>query len=45
MLEDILKQVEILKQSNDNIDKMSKSIQEEINGGSIEEFIRKFVDD
>jgi len=43
--EDILKQVEILKQSNDNIDKMSKSIQEEINGGSIEEFIRKFVDE
>ena len=24
---------------------MSKSIQEEINGGSIEEFIRKFVDE
>lgn len=43
--EDILKQIEILKQSNDNIDKMSKSIQEEINGGSIEEFIRKFVDE
>lgn len=43
--EEVLKQIEILKQSNDNIDKMSKSIQEEIDGGSIEEFIRKFVDE
>ena len=43
--EDVLNQIEILKQSNDNIDKMSASIQEEIDGGSIEEFIRKFVDE
>lgn len=42
---DILKQMDILENSSDNIDKMSKSIQEEINGGSIEEFVRKFVDE
>lgn len=43
--EEILRQIDILEQSNDNIDKMAKSIQEEIDGGSIEEFIRKFVDE
>jgi len=42
---DVLKQIDILNQSDDNIDKMSKSIQEEINGGSIEDFVRKFVDE
>ena len=43
--EDVLKQIEVLKNSADNVDKMSKSIQEELNGGSIEEFIRRFVDE
>lgn len=43
--QDIIKQIDILNQSNDNIDKMSNSIQEEINGGSIEEFVRRFVDE
>ena len=43
--ENILKEVEKIKESNINIDKMSKSIQEEIEGGSLEEFIRKFVDE
>ena len=35
----------ILSQSQDNIDKITKSIQEEITGGSLEEFIRRFVDE
>lgn len=43
--EDVLKQMELLKQSKNNIDKLSEYIQEEIDGGSIEEFIRKFVDE
>ena len=43
--QEILKQMEILNESHDNIDKMSKSIQEEIDGGSLEDFIRKFVDE
>ena len=43
--EKILKEVDKIKESNINIDKMSKSIQEEIEGGSLEEFIRKFVDE
>ncbi len=43
--EEILKEMEKIKESNINIDKMSKSIQEEIDGGSLEEFIRKFVDE
>lgn len=41
----VLEQMNILSQSQDNIDKMTKSIQEEITGGSLEEFIRKFVDE
>ena len=43
--ENILKEVDKIKESNINIDKMSKSIQEEIEGGSLEEFVRKFVDE
>ena len=43
--ENILKEVDKIKENNINIDKMSKSIQEEIEGGSLEEFIRKFVDE
>lgn len=43
--EEVLKQIEIVKQSTDSIDKMSKAIQEEIEGGSIEEFVRNFVDE
>ena len=31
--EDVLKQIEVLKNSADNVDKMSKYIQEELNGG------------
>lgn len=43
--QEILKQKEILNESYDNIDKMSKSIQEEIDGDSLEEFIRNFVEE
>lgn len=43
--QEILKQKEILNESYDNIDKMSKSIQEEIDGGSLEDFIRNFVEE
>ena len=42
---EVLKQIELLNESHDNTLKMSKSIQEEIDGGSLEEFIRKFVDE
>jgi len=41
----VLEQMNILSQSQDNIDKITKSIQEEITGGSLEEFIRRFVDE
>ena len=41
----VLEQMSILSQSQDNIDKITKSIQEEITGGSLEEFIRRFVDE
>ena len=41
----ILKQIEKLKNSHDNLDIMTKSIENEINGGSLNEFIRKFVDE
>lgn len=41
----VLEQMNILSQSQDNIDKIKKSIQEEISGGSLEEFIRRFVDE
>lgn len=43
--EKVLEQMCILNQSKNNIEKMKQSIQEEINGGSLEEFIRKFVDE
>ena len=41
----IIKQIERLNNSNNNLDRMSKLIEEEINGGSLNEFIRKFVDE
>ena len=43
--EKVLEQMKILSQSKDNVEKITKSIQEEIDGGSLEEFIRKFVDE
>lgn len=41
----ILKQIERLKNSPDNLDIMTKLIEDEINGGSLNEFIRKFLDE
>ena len=41
----IIKQIERLNNSHNNLDKMAKLIEEEINGGSLKEFIRKFVDE
>ena len=41
----IIKQIEQLNNSHDNLDRMTKLIEEEINGGSLNEFIRKFVDE
>ena len=41
----IIKQIEQLNNSHDNLDRMKKLIEEEINGGSLNEFIRKFVDE
>ena len=41
----ILEQVSILKEMDNNIEKIMKSIQEEISGGFLEDFIRKFVDE
>ena len=38
-------QIDLLEQSQNNIQKITKSIQDEINGGSLEEFIRRFVDE
>ena len=38
-------QMNILSQSKDNVEKITHSIQEEVNGGSLEDFIRKFVDE
>ena len=43
--EKLLNQINILNQNQNNIEKIEKSIQEEIEGGSLEEFIRKFVDE
>ena len=43
--EKVLEQMRILSQSKNNVEKITKSIQEEIDGGSLEEFIRKFVDE
>ena len=42
---EVLNQLELLSNSHDSLDKMSKLIQEEIDGGSLDEFIRKFVDE
>ena len=41
----LLNQINILNENQNNIEKIGKSIQEEIEGGSLEEFIRKFVDE
>ena len=41
----IFKQIERLNNSHDNLDRITKLIEEEINGGSLNEFIRKFVDE
>ena len=41
----ILEQISILHERDNNIEKITKSIQEEISGGSLEDFIRKFVDE
>ncbi|MDD6879622.1 MAG: hypothetical protein PUD59_05330, partial [bacterium] len=41
----IFKQIERLNNSNNNLDRMAKLIEEEINGGSLNEYIRKFVDE
>lgn len=41
----IIKQIERLNNSHDNLDRMTKLIEEEINGGALNEFIRKFVDE
>lgn len=41
----ILEQISILNERENNIEKITKSIQEEINGGFLEDFIRKFVDE
>ena len=42
---DLIEQIERLKNSHNNSDRIKKSIEEEINGGSLNEFIRKFVDE
>lgn len=41
----ILEQISILNERDNNIEKITKSIQEEISGGLLEDFIRKFVDE
>ena len=41
----IIKQIERLNNSHNNLDRMTKLIEEEINGDSLKEFIRKFVDE
>lgn len=43
--EKVLEQIKILSQSKNNIETITKSISEEINGGLLEDFIRKFVDE
>ncbi len=43
--EKVLEQMKRLSQSKDNVENITKFIQEEIDGGSLEEFIRKFVDE
>ena len=39
----LLNQINILNENQNNIEKIGKSIQEEIEGGLLEEFIKKFV--
>ena len=41
----IIKQIERLNNSHNNLNRMAKLIEEEISGGSLEYFIRKFVDE
>ena len=41
----ILEQISILNERDNNIEKITKFIQEEISGGFLEDFIRKFVDE
>lgn len=41
----VLKQLSILSQNGSNIERIGKSIQDEINGAALEELIRKFVDE
>lgn len=41
----ILEQISILNERDNNIEKITKSIQEEISGGFLKDFIRKFVDE
>ena len=41
----IIKQVKQLNNSNNNLDVMAELIEKELNGGSLSEFIRKFVDE
>ena len=42
---EIEKQKQILSQNSDSVKRLSKFIEEELNGGSYEEFIRNFVDE
>lgn len=41
----VIKQIEHINNNYDNLDKMSSLIEEQLNGGLLEEFIRKFVDE
>ncbi|MGM9875238.1 MAG: recombinase family protein [Bacilli bacterium] len=41
----LIKQIEQLNKSNNNLDIMTKLIEKELNGDSLSEFIRKFVDE
>jgi len=43
--ESVLKQMDLLKHRKDHWDNLAQSIQEEIHGGSLEGFIRSFVDE
>ena len=43
--EKIIEQMRILSQNKESVDKITKYIQEEIDGGALEEFIRKFIDE
>ncbi len=43
--EKVLEQRNLFSQSKNNIEKITNSIQEEIDGGFLEDFIRKFVDE